>query len=149
MLSAQELQGLASIIGRPVTPVEEMWAQSVLDRELAALAIRPQQIADYMQPGKENKPMSNNDTQTTPTADIDPGPAPDPTPTPVNEYDLNGDGCVDMADMDILIDAYGTQVGDPAYNAACDFNGDGVVNASDYNLLRRHMGEGCGGGASA
>lgn len=56
-----------------------------------------------------------------------------------NPYDLNGDGCVDHYDYIIFRAAFGSQVGDDNYNAACDFNGDGVVDAVDFNDFRNHM----------
>ena len=77
-------------------------------------------------------------------ADVDPGPAPNPTPVLVNEYDLNGDGCVNAPDADILAAAFGSVVGDPNYDLRCDFNTDGLVDGTDYNLWRPHLGEGCG-----
>lgn len=68
---------------------------------------------------------------------------PGPIPIESNPFDLNGDGCVDEADEDILREAFGSAKGDPNYNPACDFNGDGLVNSADFNLFRTHIGEGC------
>jgi hypothetical protein len=63
------------------------------------------------------------------------------------KFDLNGDGCVDAQDALILVAAFGTSAGDPAFVEACDLDGDGLVNAVDWNEFRkgflRHRGHGC------
>lgn len=46
--------------------------------------------------------------------------------------DLNGDGCVDAADMGILLGAWGTPAG--------DLNGDGTTNAADMGILLGNWG---------
>ena len=80
----------------------------------------------------------------TTTPQADPQPTMAATAVLVNEYDLNGDGCVNAADVDVLAAAFGSQVGDPNYDLRCDFNTDGLVDGTDYNLWRPHLGEGCG-----
>jgi hypothetical protein len=45
--------------------------------------------------------------------------------------DATGDGSVDVVDLLTLIAAFGTLVGDPGYDATCDFNGDGSVDVAD------------------
>jgi hypothetical protein len=56
------------------------------------------------------------------------GAAADPGPTCTG--DLNGDGVVNVSDLLILFDSWGSCPGCPA-----DFNGDGVVNVSDLLIL--------------
>ncbi len=46
--------------------------------------------------------------------------------------DLNGDGCVDAADMGILLGAWGTP--------AADINGDGTTNSADMGILLGNWG---------
>ena len=46
--------------------------------------------------------------------------------------DLNGDGCVDAADMGILLGAWGTPAG--------DLNGDGTTDAADMGILLGNWG---------
>ena len=43
--------------------------------------------------------------------------------------DLNGDGCVDAADLALMQDAIATG------NAVGDLNGTGTVNVTDWNLF--------------
>ena len=44
--------------------------------------------------------------------------------------DLNGDGCVNVSDLLLLIGAWG-----PCAGCSADINNDGVVNVSDLLLL--------------
>ena len=46
--------------------------------------------------------------------------------------DLNNDGFVNNTDYNIMKAAYGKKVGQPGYNAACDFDKDGIVSLKDY-----------------
>lgn len=48
-----------------------------------------------------------------------------------SDGDINGDGGVDVIDLLILVDAFGTQTGDANYDAACDLNHDGAVDVID------------------
>jgi hypothetical protein len=49
---------------------------------------------------------------------------------------LPGSSCIGIAEFNALRRAYGTVLGDPAYNPAVDFNADGRVNSVDYTILR-------------
>jgi hypothetical protein len=49
--------------------------------------------------------------------------------------DVNGDGTVDVVDLLTLVAAFGTKVGDPAYDVTCDFGGDGSVDVADLVYL--------------
>ena len=54
--------------------------------------------------------------------------------------DIDGDGDVDLADLAILLAAYGTCDGDANYNAAADLDGDNCVNLSDLAILLANYG---------
>jgi len=53
--------------------------------------------------------------------------------------DLNGDGCVDQADLGILLGDWGCTGGD----CPGDCDGDGDTDHSDLGILLAHWGEGC------
>ena len=50
--------------------------------------------------------------------------------------DLDNDGGVDLDDYWMFLDAFGTCVGDPKYNAAADMDLDGCVTLVDYQAWR-------------
>ena len=52
------------------------------------------------------------------------------------EGDASDDNQISAKDFSILRNAYGTQAGDPDFNARADFNGDGQVSAADFSRLR-------------
>lgn len=58
------------------------------------------------------------------------------------EGDVNGDGRVTQADLDILNSAYGSSRYDANYKATADFNNDGAVNFFDLTYLGARMGNG-------
>lgn len=49
--------------------------------------------------------------------------------------DANGDNVVSLADFSILASSFGTQSGDPGYDARADFNGDDLITLPDFSLL--------------
>ena len=55
--------------------------------------------------------------------------------------DINGDGCVNLPDVLLLAQAWGTCQGDPDYNPDADLNGDNCVNLPDVLILASHWGE--------
>ena len=57
-------------------------------------------------------------------------------------YDIDGDGDVDLADLQLLLAAYGTSMGDPGYNADADFDRDGDVDLADLQFLLSSYGHG-------
>jgi VCBS repeat-containing protein len=58
---------------------------------------------------------------------------------PAQPGDVNGDGCVDDADLSAIVFAFGnTGSGLPE-----DLNGDGEVNDADLSEVIFHFGEGC------
>ncbi len=60
-------------------------------------------------------------------------------PPASQEGDLNGDGCVDQADLGILLGDWGCTGGD----CPGDADGDGDTDHSDLGVLLAHWGEGC------
>lgn len=71
----------------------------------------------------------------TPTATKTPTPTntntPTPTPTP-KLGDVNGDGVVNITDIGLIVDVYGSQ---PATDPRCDLNKDGKVNIVDIGIV--------------
>jgi hypothetical protein len=57
--------------------------------------------------------------------------------------DLNGDGQVDLADLTILLAAYGACTGDPNYNPVADIDDSGCVDLADLNQLLAAYGTSC------
>ena len=53
--------------------------------------------------------------------------------------DLNGDGCVDQADLGILLADWGCAAGD----CPGDCDGDSDTDQADLGILLAHWGEGC------
>ena len=49
--------------------------------------------------------------------------------------DVNGDGVIDQADLDLATEAFGRSQGDPLFVPAADLNGDGVVGLDDLRTL--------------
>ena len=60
-------------------------------------------------------------------------------------WDLNGDGIVDDADLNIFKLAYLSKIGDANWNAACDFNKNGEVDSFDFTEFGSHYGAPCPG----
>lgn len=58
------------------------------------------------------------------------------------DYDVNVDGKVDMLDIATVASAYGSTIGDSAYNSRCDFNADGKIDDFDLNAIEDYFGEG-------
>jgi len=57
------------------------------------------------------------------------------------QYDLNGDGKIDIKDISIVAKAYGTHPGDPLWNPIADINGDSKVDIKDVSTVAKHYGE--------
>ena len=55
--------------------------------------------------------------------------------------DVNGDRRVNLPDVFILADAWGTCAGEPGYNSNADFTGDDCVNLPDVLILGAHWSE--------
>ena len=49
--------------------------------------------------------------------------------------DLNGDGTVDAADVEVMKAALNSEIGDADYNAAADLNNDGLITTMDYRVM--------------
>jgi alpha-tubulin suppressor-like RCC1 family protein len=54
--------------------------------------------------------------------------------------DIDGDGHVGLADLSLLLTAFGACVGSPTYNPAADFDGDGCLGLSDLATLLANFG---------
>ena len=65
----------------------------------------------------------------TPTPTATPAPTLTPMPTPPPCCDFNGNGVVDIADIQVVASAWGTA--NPSY----DFNASGVVDTEDVMLV--------------
>lgn len=55
--------------------------------------------------------------------------------------DINGDGAVNLQDLVLLAQAYGSHVGDPKYNPEADFNNDGIIGLTDLVTCAIHYGQ--------
>lgn len=60
---------------------------------------------------------------------------------PCNQYDVNGDGCVNQLDIDSVSDHYG-ETGTPGWIPQ-DVNDDGEVSVLDITLVSNNLGCGC------
>ena len=56
-------------------------------------------------------------------------------------WDINQDGVVDSADLQILQASFGAVKGETGYNPAADLNHDGIVDSDDLLTLTAHLGE--------
>jgi hypothetical protein len=56
--------------------------------------------------------------------------------------DINMDGKVNLEDLVLLTNAYGSKPGDPNWNPAADMNGEGKVDLADLVLLVENYGKG-------
>jgi hypothetical protein len=54
--------------------------------------------------------------------------------------DVNADCHVDLADLTLLLAAFGACNGDPAFNAAADFDASGCVDLNDLSFLLSNFG---------
>lgn len=58
----------------------------------------------------------------------------------VKKCDLNGDGFVTDADIEICEKAWLTTPGDPNWDPRCDFNEDGMIDILDLAFIGGHYG---------
>ncbi len=58
-------------------------------------------------------------------------------------WDVDRDGCVNQADLGILLAAYGSTSDDPEWDCRADIDADYDVDQSDLGVLLAHWGEGC------
>jgi subtilase family serine protease len=91
-------------------------------------------------PSPTQTPTPSPSPTPTPTATPTPTPSPSPTPTSVCVGDLNLDGVVNTADMEIVRSAFGSRCGTPEYRAAADVNHDCVVDVTDLAIVSRDLG---------
>jgi subtilisin family serine protease len=57
--------------------------------------------------------------------------------------DINGDGTIDILDLNIVGKAYGSSKGDPRYDPEVDLNKDGHVGMKDIAVIARNYGKTC------
>jgi hypothetical protein len=57
------------------------------------------------------------------------------------EPDMNGDGVVDLKDLFVVAEAFGSVLGDTRWNPQADINGDGAVDVLDVAIVASHFGE--------
>jgi len=59
----------------------------------------------------------------------------------IHPWDINQDGKVDLQDLTILANAYGSTPTSPNWNPLADIRGDGKVDLEDFVLFALHYGE--------
>ncbi|MBI4332384.1 MAG: hypothetical protein HY673_14010, partial [Chloroflexi bacterium] len=69
-----------------------------------------------------------------------PSPTPSPTPTAFLPGDVNGDGVVNMTDLNLLMASFNKRSVDAGFNPNADFNGDGIVDVYDLVILGLRFG---------
>ncbi len=57
--------------------------------------------------------------------------------------DLNSDSAVNLSDLSFFGQSYNHQLGDPEFNACCDFNDDDWCNLSDFSFFGEHYQHQC------
>ena len=57
-----------------------------------------------------------------------------------SRFDFNVNGKIDETDLSLFVEALGSSVGEPKYNAIFDFNSDGIVDSTDLELFRTSFG---------
>lgn len=88
---------------------------------------------DMANPGGDQVASEPPPTEPTPGTPDDGGTGPQ-TPVAV-QGDLNGDGVVNQADVDILVAAFDSGQGDARFNADADLNGDGRIDLLDIQIM--------------
>lgn len=59
----------------------------------------------------------------------------------LTQYDIDGDGVVTDADVQIVKNAIGAKRGTKKYNERWDFNHDGEITAADVLAIAQHEGK--------
>lgn len=49
--------------------------------------------------------------------------------------DFDGNGVIDVSDLEVFCASYGKSEGDPGFDSRCDFDGDGDVDGSDLSVI--------------
>jgi len=57
--------------------------------------------------------------------------------------DMDLDGVITLADLSILLSAFGTCTGEPNYNPAADFDASGCVDLADLSCFLNRFGTTC------
>jgi hypothetical protein len=53
--------------------------------------------------------------------------------------DMNGDGAINMTDVNRVAQCFNTSSKSPKYNATADFNKDNSINMSDIMIIANHF----------
>ncbi|MCL4541083.1 MAG: malectin domain-containing carbohydrate-binding protein [Chloroflexi bacterium] len=82
---------------------------------------------------------------TAPTATATPTVTPTATPviSPACRSDINGNGVVDVQDVQAVAGRWNALAGDPLYDAKYDLNGDGRIDVSDVQSVAGNWGKTC------
>ncbi len=62
------------------------------------------------------------------------------TPVDPENMDFNSDGVIDLFDFSMFILSYGSETGDPEWNAIYDLNNDDVIDINDFLIFDRYYG---------
>jgi len=63
------------------------------------------------------------------------------SPSPLRGGDCDDNNVVDLVDFSGLANAFGTMLGEPLFNPACDFDGDDAVSLVDFSILVSNFGQ--------
>ncbi|MBI4332772.1 MAG: SBBP repeat-containing protein [Chloroflexi bacterium] len=86
-------------------------------------------------------PLASPTPAPTPFPSPTPGPFPTPTLTPgYLPGDVNRDGRVDAADLNLLMASFNKRAGDAGFDPNADFNGDGIVDVFDLATIGLNFG---------
>jgi hypothetical protein len=58
--------------------------------------------------------------------------------------DVDGSGCVDLDDLTLVLQAFGSSAGDAAFNRFADFDQNCTTDLDDLTILLMNFGQGCG-----
>jgi hypothetical protein len=61
---------------------------------------------------------------------------------PLRAGDCNNDNRINVADFNIMKNAFSRGLGDPGYDDRADLNGDNAINVIDFNFLKINFGQG-------
>ncbi len=59
------------------------------------------------------------------------------------EGDVNHDNSINILDLVIVGNAFGSTLGDPDWDERADIKEDGVINIFDLSIVGKYYGDGC------
>lgn len=133
--TALRFAGLAAIVAAFALTLAAVTGNFSVDFGGSAQAIPGDIDNDGVPDQQDNCPLHPNPDQTDTDGDglgdvCDPNPG-GGLPPCVGILDFNGDGRLDVNDVMIFRDAFGSSSGDPNYNPSVDIDGDGDVDIFD------------------